>query len=322
MTATATPLEPTGIVTLGETMGLVAQRLPGPLPHSRDFRIGIGGAESNVAIGACRLGASATWIGRVGRDEIGELILRELRAESVRPLVTFDDAPTGMMVKLRRTPTASTVRYYRAGSAGSHLHPGDLDTDAIAAATVLHVTGITAALGDSPAATIHAAIDIARAAHTTVSLDVNYRSALWGRDDASRALRDIARRCDIVFAGDDEATLLTAPADRPADLAAGIADLGPREVIIKLGARGAVAAVDGTIHTRRAVTVDVVDTVGAGDAFVAGYLAELVAGRDVTDRLDTAVTAGAFAVTGTGDWESMPTRAELALLTAADPVHR
>jgi 2-dehydro-3-deoxygluconokinase len=101
-----------------------------------------------------------------------------------------------------------------------------------------------------------------------------------------------------------------------------LSDLGPREVLVKRGAQGCVALVDGQPYRRDAIAVRSVDPVGAGDAFVAGYLAELVAGRPVGARLDTAVAAGAFAVTVTGDWEGLPTRAELPLLHAADNVVR
>ena len=90
-----------GLVTLGETMGLVVQGLPGSLRNGEAMSFGMGGSESNVAIGVRRLGMPATWIGRVGDDPPGHLILRELRAERVRTITVTDPAPTGLMVRWR-----------------------------------------------------------------------------------------------------------------------------------------------------------------------------------------------------------------------------
>jgi 2-dehydro-3-deoxygluconokinase len=122
---------------------------------------------------------------------------------------------------------------------------------------------------------------------------------------------------DIVFAGPDEAGLFVA-GDDPL---AGLAKLGPTEVIVKDGARGCHAQIDGVRHEVPALPVTVVDPVGAGDAFVAGYLAERLAGEPPGQRLATAIATGAFAVTVPGDCEGAPDRAELAALTG-DNVRR
>lgn len=316
-----------GLVTLGETMGRLAPDQIGPLHHVPHLRLSIAGSESNVAIGVRRLGVPATWISRVGQDEIGDLVLRELRAEDVATRVVRDDtAPTGLMITSRRTEDIVRVSYYRANSAASRLCPADLDEAVIGAAGVLHVTGITSALGEQPAAAVDAAVEIARAAGVPVSLDLNYRARLWRPEVASRALRALARRADLVFAGEQEAELVlddAAFAGVPAEkLARGLADLGPTQVVIKRGRLGCVALVDDVTLHHEALSVRAVDPVGAGDAFVAGYLAELLAGRPPAERLATANATGAFAVTVSGDWEAAPTRAELALLRASEGVIR
>ena len=310
-----------GVVTLGETMALFRPEAIGSLAQVGEFQLGVGGAESNVAIGVARLGGSATWIGRVGRDSLGERVLRELRAEGVTTVgITDPAARTGLMVKERRTASTTSVAYYRSGSAGSRLDPADLDLDLIRAADVLHVTGITLALSPSAAAAVTLAVDTAVGAGVPVSFDVNHRASLWGAD-ASPAYRAVAERATIVFAGDEEAAML-APGTTPAELARAIADLGPAQVVVKLGADGCHALIDGDTHVVPAVPVHPVDTVGAGDAFVAGYLAELVRGLPAADRLATAVRTGAFACLGPGDWESFPRRHELGLLDGGDPVTR
>jgi 2-dehydro-3-deoxygluconokinase len=92
--------------------------------------------------------------------------------------------------------------------------------------------------------------------------------------------------------------------------------------VIKLGRRGATARIEGQLIEVPAVPVQAIDTVGAGDAFVAGYLASRLLGRDVRDRLATAAVAGAFVVTVPGDWEALPRPHELSLLTAEENVQR
>ncbi|CAN5471801.1 hypothetical protein BH09ACT4_BH09ACT4_24110 [soil metagenome] len=150
------------VVTLGETMGLFSATATGSLAQVEGFRLGIGGAESNVAIGLARLGTPATWIGRVGADEVGDRVLRELRAEGVETRGPVDrSAPTGLMIKSR--PAGHLVRfvYHRAGSAGSRLSPEDVEPAIVSAAALLHVTGITPALSPSAAAAVDRAIELA-----------------------------------------------------------------------------------------------------------------------------------------------------------------
>lgn len=243
------------VVTLGETMALVKADEPGPLAqahaHAHALSLAIGGAESNFAVAVARLGASVTWVGRVGQDSLGDLVLRELRAEGLDVVGVRDhEAPTGLMVKERRTAGQLRVWYYRTGSAGSRLRPAD-----------------------------------------------------------------------VVFAGEDEAAIAVGPGTATA-LARRLAELGPAQVVLKQGSAGAYALVDGVEHEQAAVAVTPVDTVGAGDGFVAGYVAELLAGLTVPERLATAVRVGAFACLAAGDWEGMPRRDELSMLDAAEPVSR
>jgi 2-dehydro-3-deoxygluconokinase len=305
------------LLAVGETMALLTAAEVGRLRHASALTLGVAGAESNVAIGARRLGCPAAWVGRVGEDELGELVVSRIRAEGVDVggVVRDPGAPTSLMLKERRTADMVRVLYYRRNGPGSRLQPADLDPAQVAAAGLLHVTGITPALGDSALATIDHAIELARAAGVPVSFDCNYRSALWPPDRAAAVCRDLAARADIVFAGDDEAELLGLEGD-PADLARGLAALATGHAVVKLGPRGAVAAVDGQVHHVDGLRVQAVDPVGAGDAFVAGYLAETLAGRPVPERLATAAACGAFAVTVPGDWEGLPSRDELDALGA------
>ncbi len=187
---------------------------------------------------------------------------------------------------------------------------------------MLHVTGITPALGPSARETIRAAVTVARDAATLVSLDYNYRSALWSPEEFAKELRELTAQADLVFAGDDEARLVVGEMEVER-LPAALAGLGPRHAVIKRGADGALASVEARDYAVEALRVEAVDPVGAGDAFVAGYLVEHVGGRGPQECLKTAAACGAFAVTVPGDWEGLPSREELALLgQAAGTVQR
>ncbi|MGW0391254.1 sugar kinase [Streptomyces sp. NPDC003042] len=309
----------TELVTLGEAMAVVAATEPGPLAGGATARLGFAGAEATVAIGVSRLGHSAAWTGRIGDDAAGTMIWAGLRAEGVDVSHCRIDptAPTGLMLRERRTADRLRVTYYRDGLAGSRLCPEDLDARLIAGATVLHVTGITPALSASARSAVRGAVRIARSAGVTVSLDVNYRAQLWSRGDATAELAALLPLTDVLFAGPEEASLLV-DEDEPARMAEALGALGPRETVIKLGARGALARVGADVLLQEAVPVTSVDPIGAGDAFVSGYLSGLLDGAAPAERLRRAALCGAFAVSVPGDWEGLPRRGELGLLDSQD----
>lgn len=319
------------VLTVGEGLGVLRARQLGAMTTVSSFSLSTGGAESNVAIGLARLDVPVTWVGRVGDDDLGRRIVRELRGEGVKVIAPTDaSAPTGILLKTSPAPGRTAVSYYRSGSAGSRLQPADVDSVPLEDVALLHVTGITPALSGTAAEAVHALVSRARVAGIAISFDVNHRASLWSSTaTAAAAHRELAGLADVVFAGGDEAALLLdanagaadSAAHDPELLARRLAELGPSTAVIKLGTDGALALADGVVYRRQAVTVEVVDTVGAGDAFVAGYLAELVNGRGPEACLETAVQTGAAACTNPGDWEGAATRAELAR-RGADPVHR
>lgn len=302
------------VLTYGETMGLVGGERIGPLRLGGPMRLSMAGAESTVAIGVARLGGSARWVGVVGDDEVGALITRVLRAEGVQAdgVAVAGDVPTGLMIKERRSALVSRVHYYRRGNAGSRLAPAHVRPEDVAAATILHLSGITPALSATARDAVFAALELAGSAGTTVCVDLNHRSALWPADEARPVLADMVARADIVLATAEEAALLTGePTPGAADAARRLGGLGPRLAVVKRGADGAMACDDGQIMDVAPYPAEVVDPVGAGDAFAAGLLADLALGRPVEQALRTAAAVAAVGVACPGDWEGLPTRAEL-----------
>lgn len=316
----------TGVaLTFGEGLGVLRTTSVGSLSQLTGLDVGTGGAEFNVAMGLARLGTEVSWLGRTGEDGLGRRIIRELRAEGVNVIgITDPDAATGLLLKESPYPDRTEVTYYRRDSAGSRLQPTDLDKADFAEAALLHVTGITPSLSLTAAQTVERALDLAQEHSVPVSFDVNHRSRLWGTTDAAPVYRKIAKRASLIFAGIDEAELLvgrTGLSHR--SLAEAIAELGAAEVILKLGADGAYALDGREEHYTPAIPISAVDTVGAGDAFVAGYLAEWLNALPLRDRLATAVRTGAAACLHPGDWEGSPTRNGLKQFDhGADPVLR
>ncbi|UZX01371.1 sugar kinase [Arthrobacter sp. CDRTa11] len=306
------------VLTFGETM--IAFRADRPLALNPNISATIAGAESNVAIALARLGHSVQWAGRVGNDAGGALIRRTLRAESVgQDHVTTDPfRQTGILIFEKRLPDVTSVDYYRQNSAGSALSSDDVVPALAGRPHILHITGITPALSDSAAEAVLRAASAAQQEGATVTLDVNYRSKLWTREEASAALSALVPHVDVVIGSADELDLLIADPDSEADAVSALLSLGVREVVLKRGAGGAtLSSRHGTVHSP-ARPVTAVDSVGAGDAFTAGYISGLLTGLTAEGRLRLANTLGAFAVTTKGDWEGLPTLDELALLDAGN----
>jgi 2-dehydro-3-deoxygluconokinase len=312
------------VVTLGETMVLLLAEQSGPMREATTFRRHIAGAESNLAIGLSRLGQTAGWFSRVGDDEFGRAVVFRVRGEGVDTSHVLHDplAPTGMVVRERREAGPIDQVYYRRGSAASRMSPSDLDPAYLRDARFLHLTGITPALSASCRETVFAAAEIARAAGVTVVLDPNYRSKLWDPTEARSVMRDLAARCDLLLPGMDEAELLTGESD-PEVAARQLAKLGPGLVVVKLGADGALALTEDEIIRVPGTPLErVVDPVGAGDAFAAGFLAALLRSFTTDAALRLANRCGALAMLSPGDMESLPRWEEVASESTASDVRR
>ena len=309
------------VVTFGEVMAMFVAEEPGPLERVARFHRALAGAETNVSTGLARLGHRVGWVGRVGDDPFGRYALTELAAAGVdTTAVTLDsDAPTAFQLKSRADGGDPEVVYFRRNSAGSRLAPSPATDDYVAAARHLHVTGIPLALSASTRDFAFRAVDVARAAGATISFDPNLRPTLWASpEEMVRVINEMAARADWVLPGLTEGTLLTGRPDADG-VAAYYLERGASCVVIKNGAAGASAhTTDGRID-QPVFPVRVVDTVGAGDGFAAGFISASLDGLDLPGRLRRAAAVGALATTSPGDKDGLPTRAELAEFVAAVP---
>ena len=278
----------------GESMAMLVPDTPGELTPETHYRITVAGAESNVASYLSMLGASSAWVSRVGADPFGEYILRELRQRNVNVSSTRidPDRPTGVAYK-DRTENQTRVNYFRAGSAASAMDVDMVQAVHAFAPALLHLSGVTSALSDSCKRFMEEAIR-ARNPRTLISYDVNWRPVLWKGADHSEVLAS-AKACDIVFVGLDEADALW-NVNTPRAARKLLPE--PQTLVVKQGAEGATIFHHDEESFVSALKVDVIEPVGAGDAFAAGFLAGLLSDMPFSRaaRLGTVTASSALSV--------------------------
>jgi 2-dehydro-3-deoxygluconokinase len=303
------------VLTVGETMALLDPLAEGPPELGGEFALRIAGAESNFGIALARLGIPVTWISRLGADPLGDVVHATLAEEGLdlRYVARDMDAPTGLFLKWR-AEGRTRVLYYRRGSAASRLAPGDVPARALDGVALVHLTGITMALGESARELVVGLARRARARGITVLFDPNFRSALWPSPaDAAAAHREVLPDVDWYLCGLEEGNLLldTESAD---DLVAAARRAGAGDVVVRVGARGAlVRAETGLVEVRPRRLASVRDEVGAGDGFAAGFAYGLLRGFAPADCASAGNTIAAAALAGTGDWETFPYLEEVAM---------
>jgi 2-dehydro-3-deoxygluconokinase len=312
------------VVTMGEALIAFDPAQRGPLGQVESFRRYLGGAEVNVAIGLARLGSRVRWFGRLGDDPFGAWIYRYLRGEGVEveELIFDPFHPTGIYIKERRSADLINSYYYRSGSAASFLRAQELPGELLAAATWLHLTGITPALS---ASSRDATLTLARAAQrkgVKVSFDPNLRLKLWSCQEAKATITSLASLANLVLPGLDEGIALWGEdfgweegwsAQQAAEaLGRFLLSLGAEMVVVKMGADGALLVTEKACIFYPAYTVkQPFDTVGAGDAFAAGLLHGLIAEKKPSEAIRIGQAVAAFVVSAPGDHLGLPTISEL-----------
>ncbi|MFE2016884.1 sugar kinase [Streptomyces sp. NPDC059499] len=312
------------VVCLGESMVTFLPSQPGRLADVPTFGRGIGGAESNVACALAAAGHRTRWVSRVGADGFGDHLVAAVAGYGVdTSAVRRDpDRPTGIYFRTATDRATDTheVAYYRAGSAASAMSPHNVPYEDLLTGRILHLSGITAALSADCLALLHD-LTAPRERRPLVSFDVNHRPGLWRNGAAGPdVLLDLARRCDLVFVGEDEA-----------DEAWGVRGTAairealpePAVLVVKRGSEGATVFSRGAGGTDTATTVpalhvDVVAPVGAGDAFAAGFLSATLRGLPVRHRIRHGHLMAAAVLTVPGDLTGPPARAHADRLADLD----
>ena len=313
------------VVSFGELMLRLSPPGQERLFQSPQLRTWFGGAEANVAASLAHLGVRSDYITRLPANALGDAALGALRAEGVDVRgVVRGGARLGLyFLESGADLRPLRVVYDRAHSAFSELTAGAIDWDAaLRGASWLHVSGVTAALGEGPLACVREALAAARTHGATVSLDLNYRPALWAGRDPRAVMQPLARLCDVLIGnpgavatmlGVETAGTMPEPPDALRDAAArAAAEYGCARValtqreVLSAGEHAWSAtlfdAAGGEFHRSARYQVRLVDRVGGGDGFAAGLIYALLCGRSPHDALRFAAAAGALKLTIPGDF--------------------
>ena len=298
------------LVTLGEVLVRLAVPSPARFETARQLDVQIGGAEANVAAAMARLGARTAWISALPANAWGERVRRELVSHGIDcgAVRMADGTRMGVyFLEYGVPPRPIRVLYDRRESAFARMQPDDVDWDLVRSARLVHLTGITPALG----AAARGIVERAAAEAGELSFDVNYRATLWSPAEARAFVMGVLPRVRYFFIGAEEARLvldLEGPAERVLEA---LARLAPKATVTLMqGAEGCTVFDAGhVLRPPRRYEVQVVDPIGAGDAYVAGFLWAMLRERPTLEAIDTGQAVAALKCSTWGD---------VALVTARD----
>lgn len=308
------------VLCFGEALVDLLPDRRGRLRSCERFDVHSGGAPSNVAVGLARLGLKVAFRGVVGDDELGHLLDRKLAAEGIDRRFRFTaEARTGIwFIALDEKGERTFFSPTGTESADKLLAPADADPALIAEARWLHC-GSSSHVRRAGQEALRTAVAAAAQVGTWVSFDPNVRLHLWRDLGELRALcADVLPRVHLAKLSEDETEVCIGERD-PARAAAKLCDLGVTIACVTLGARGALVRRGREVLQIAAPAVDVVDTTGAGDGFVAGTLSRLaVAGAPGEIPLEALEQAAIFGCrvgsrvcTALGAVAGLPRRGEL-----------
>jgi 2-dehydro-3-deoxygluconokinase len=309
------------VLCFGEALGLVAAQMTAPGSSSSPATLTFAGAESNVAIGLARQGVPVAYFSAVGEDWFGQAIRRSLAAEGVDAGGVRVDrqARTGLMIKQPQVLSEPSVVYYREDSAFARNAMEIAREIPVQADGVLFVSGITPALRPDIGRAFLELLKRAAAGGMRIYFDINFRSRLWTWEQARGTLCPLLPFCQVVFSSETEARSLTGESGDFEKAAAALLRLGAKEVIIKRGPEGASYFSEGSRFDGAAHRIPfVVDPIGAGDAFDAGFVAGRIKGYDLEKCLALGAILGAAACSFTGDWEGLPLEPQTRRLLEGD----
>ena len=293
------------VVAFGETMIRFSTKNFERIEQAKELAIGIGGTESNFAIAFARLGGRAAWISKLTNNPLGRFVVNKIREHGVdvSHIIWTDKYRVGLyFIEFGKKPRPTQVIYDRKNSAIANIEPNEVNWEVLKDYDAFHTTGITVALSENCKKAVEIGISKAKEFDTKVSFDVNYRSKLWSPKEAFKALDPILRNVDILLVTKDDARNVLKVSGGYEDMVFTLWErYNPEVVILTLGSEGAMAFKDGKIYRADPYKLEVVDRIGAGDAFDAGFVYEYLRTGDVERALNLGVAMAAFAHTIPGD---------------------
>ena len=325
------------LVAFGEAMIRLSPPNFKRLEQTTTLDLNIGGAELNVAVGVSRLGMKSAWVSRLPDNPLGRMIANKARefGVDVSPIIWQKEGRAGLyFLEFGATPRPSSVVYDRANSSFSNIQPGEVDwAEIFKSAKCLHLTGITPAVSKSSAAVTLEALQKAKASGCRISLDLNYRAKLWSPEEANRTMAPMMDFVDILITTKgDTRTILGIEAENDETLAKLLLDKYPIELVAVSYREGdtvwqclfsAIAVNREKTYTTRTYNIDIVDQVGRGDSFAAGFLYGVIGKNDLQMGLDYGVAFAALKHSFPGDFNWCTKEEVEALLAGPRPgVHR
>ncbi|ELZ29915.1 2-keto-3-deoxygluconate kinase [Halogeometricum pallidum JCM 14848] len=296
----------TDIVTFGETMLRLSPPRGERLERTRALDVHAGGAESNVAVTASRLGVDAVWLSKLPDSPLGRRVVSELRSHGVRTGVAWADPEATRMgtyyVEHGGSPRGTNVIYDRSDAAVTTAKPSELPNGAVRNAGLFYTSGITPALSPTLAETTESLLETATAADTTTAFDLNYRSKLWTPAEAGETYRSLLPNVDVLVGAErDIASCLGRDGD-PANVARELAaEYDLETVVVTLSEEGSLAYRNGELYEQGVYESETFDAIGTGDAFVGGFLTKRLQGGDVPESLAYGAAAASLKRTVDGD---------------------
>lgn len=309
------------VITLGESMWRLSPPGFQRLETTQRLDINVAGAESNVAAALARLGKRVAWWSRLPDNPPGHHVANTLRMLGVDVSgVAWGGARLGTYyVEFGSHPRPAQITYDRENSSASQMSPDDFDWSKLRARW-LHVTGITPALSESCRATVQRAIQEARAGGVKIAFDVNYRGKLWTWDEARLVYDELASMADVVITAERDAVSLLGEKQPTEHLARALHERwNGATVVVTAGTNGATAFDGRALAHADAFDVNIVDRVGAGDAFDAGLLCGLLEEQPLESALRFGCAVAALKLTMPGDM-AIVTRAEVNTLLESSAV--
>ncbi|QKY21466.1 sugar kinase [Halolamina sp. CBA1230] len=291
------------LATFGESMLRYSPPAGERLETADELAVHVGGAESNVAVAAARLGCEAAWLSKLPDSALARRVERGIREHGVEPIVARGSGRVGTYyLDAAGEPRGTSVLYDREDAAIRTATPDELAVDRVRSADAFYTSGITPALSETLAETTAALLRAAGEAGTARAFDLNYRSKLWTPAEAAARLRPLFEHIDVLIVAERDAERVLDREGEARTIAHSLAvEHDCETVVVTRGDAGAVAAHDGEIHECGALETDTVDPVGTGDAFVGGLLAGLLADGSVPEALDAATATAALKRTVAGD---------------------
>ena len=290
------------LVTLGEVLLRLAAPSPARFETVRQLDLQFGGAEANVAAACARLGLRTAWISALPANPWGERIRRELVGHGVdcAHVRMTEGARVGVyFLEYGVAPRPVRVLYDRRDSAFARLTASHVDWEPVRLARIVHLTGITPALGEAPRSLVERAL----AEAATVSFDINYRATLWSPAEARAFLEPVLTHVRYLFIGQGEAQTLFGFTGSPEQTLDGLARLAPKATIsLQRGEEGSTVLDGGRlVRPSRRPAVQMVDPIGAGDAYAAGFLWATLSGRGLQEAVDAGTAVAALKCSTWGD---------------------